>query len=279
MPRVAVVGSVNLDLVATCSRLPKPGETVLATGFARYPGGKGANQALAAQRAGSEVTLFAAVGADPEAAEATSLLDDEGVDLTRLHRSSEPTGLAFIAVDGTAENQIVVISGANSRLAPIDASGFDVVLCQREVPDATIEAAFRSATGLTILNAAPAEGTPDQLLELADVVVVNETERDLLGSVLTATDALVVVTLGERGVQAFSGRREIAASSAPHVEVVDTVAAGDAFCGALVTELGSGTELSVALRVACAAGALATTRPGAQPSLPTRAEIDEATAI
>ncbi|MEX1280964.1 MAG: ribokinase [Acidimicrobiia bacterium] len=276
MPSVHVVGSVNLDLVATAARLPAPGETVGGARLARHPGGKGANQALAAARLGAEVTFTAAVGRDPEAASAIALLEAASGLALDVHRVDEPTGVALIAVDGDGENQIVVAPGANAALATshlpevIDA---DALLAQLEVPLATVDAALRRATGLRCLNAAPADHGAAALLTHCDCVIVNETERAALGSALTGFDGLVVTTLGAAGAVAHRGGRRLAASP-PLVDVVDTVGAGDAFCGALVTELAGGADLERALAMAVTAGALATERTGAQPSLPTRADVE-----
>lgn len=276
MPTVTVVGSINLDLVATCPRLPRPGETVLATDLARYPGGKGANQALAASRAGAAVTLLGAVGDDPEADAALSLLRDSDVDLSRLITSPAPTGTALITVDERGENQIVVVPGANATLVAdqVDASGADVVLCQLEIPHEAVVAACRTATGLFCVNAAPARPLGAEVLDRADVIIVNESEREALSDELAETSALVVVTLGAAGAKAYRSGRLAAEAAPPDVDPVDTVGAGDAFCGAFVTALGRGSGVATALSWGCAAGALATTRPGAQPSLPTAADIE-----
>lgn len=278
MTSVTVVGSINLDLVATCPRLPRPGETLTASDFARYPGGKGANQALAAQRAGAAVTLLAAVGDDPQAEEATLLLRRSGMDLSRLARSTEPTGTALITLDPTGENQIVVVPGANHTLRPdhVDAGGADVVLCQLEIPMETVEAAAETATGLFCVNAAPAAPLPPSVRERADLLIVNETEHHQLADHLAKTSALVVVTLGAAGAKAYRAGRSVAEARPPRVEPVDTVGAGDAFCGALVTALGDGQSVPAALEWATAAGALATTSQGAQPSLPDRHQIEAA---
>ena len=277
MPTVTVVGSVNLDLVARCSQLPRPGETITAESFTRFPGGKGANQALAAKRAGSDVSLIGAVGADSDAEEALALVVEAGVDLSGVRRVDAPTGLALITVSESGENQIVVVPGANHLLATdmIDIGATDAVLCQLEIPmDAVVAAAGRTQ-GLFCVNAAPATALPAEVLERADVLIVNETERDLLSDQLADTGALVVVTLGAAGAKAFRGGRVVAEVQPPPVDPVDTVGAGDAFCGALVTALAGGTTVAAALRYGCIAGALATTRQGAQPSLPTAAEIAE----
>lgn len=249
-----------------------------ATDSARYPGGKGANQALAAQRAGAATTLVAAVGRDDHADEALALLRPSGVDLSRLVETPHPTGIAMIAVDPGGENQIVVVPGANSHLRAeqVNASDADVVLCQLEIPMEAVEAAAQTSTGLFCMNAAPAMDLPPAVLERADVVIVNETERNALADSLGSINALVVVTLGAAGAKAYRGGRAVAEAQPPAVTPVDTVGAGDAFCGALVSALGEGQSVADALSFGCAAGALATTIPGAQPSLPTAAEIEAA---
>lgn len=276
MPSVAVVGSVNLDLVATCERLPKPGETLSATTFDRYPGGKGANQALAAHRSGASTTLFAAVGDDADAEAALAILRADGVGLEQVSVVAEPTGMALITVDSGGENQIIVVPAANYALTPsaIEVAGFDAVLCQLEIPMDCIAAAASSSTGLFCLNTAPAAPIPRWILESCDLLIMNETERELLGKSVDQLDALVVVTLGARGAIALRDGEPVAEATPPEVDIVDTVGAGDAFCGTLVVELAEGNPLDQSLGKACAAGALAATRSGAQPSLPSRTEIE-----
>ncbi len=280
MPAITVVGSINLDLVATTPRLPRPGETVTASEMGRYPGGKGANQALAAQRAGSQVALIAAVGNDPTAQEALQLLQASGVDLSGLVVTSDPTGTALITVDDKGENQIVVFPGANGSLGPqhVEVSGADIVLCQLEVPMEAVAAAA-STEGLFCLNAAPAASIPDEIMDKVDLLIVNEVERDSLGDSLRDLSALVVVTMGAAGAKAFRSGRLVAEAHPPPVVTVDAVGAGDAFCGALVTALAFERSVAAALDWACAAGALATTRRGAQPSLPRAKEIDAAAGL
>ncbi|MDQ4010783.1 MAG: ribokinase [Actinomycetota bacterium] len=272
---VTVVGSVNLDLVAALPRLPKPGETLTATGLTRIPGGKGANQALAVRRLGLPVRLVAAVGADHEADIALELLGGEGVRLDRLQRVTEPTGLALIAVDTTGETTIVVIPGANAalRVEEADVTGADAVLTVLEVPELAVTTAARHATGLFVLNAAPARPVPPEVLRRADLIVVNNAEHAALSD-LDAARA-VAVTYGARGAVLFRDGIEVATAAPPPVSVVDGTAAGDAFVGAAVAGLLSGLRDADMLARACAAGALAATRPGAQPSLPTAAEIDK----
>ncbi|MBV9164286.1 MAG: ribokinase [Pseudonocardiales bacterium] len=272
---VTVVGSVNLDLVAALPRLPDPGETLTATGLTRVPGGKGANQALAAHRQGLPVRLIAAVGTDPEADTALELLRREGVGLDRLQRVTEPTGLALIAVDTAGETTIVVVPGANAalRVDAEDVAGADAVLTVLEVPEQAVIAAAQHATGLFVLNVSPARPVPPDVLRRADLVVVNRAEYAALPG-LHAARALAV-TDGPRGAVLLRDGQQVAATTPPRVTAVDGTAAGDAFLGAAVAGLLHGLPDAGLLARACAAGALAATRPGAQPSLPTAAEIDE----
>jgi ribokinase len=271
---VTVVGSVNLDLVAALPRLPGPGETLTATGLTRVPGGKGANQALAARRLGLPVRLVAAVGTDAEADTALELLQREGVGLNGLQRVTEPTGMALIAVDPAGENTIVVVPGANAalRIEAEDVAGADAVLTVLEVPEHTVTTAARHATGLFVLNAAPARPVPPEVLRRADLVVVNSAEYDALTG-LNAARA-VAVTYGARGAVLLRSGTEVATAVPPPVNVVDGTAAGDAFVAAAVAGLLAGLGDVDLLARACAAGALAATRSGAQPSMPTAAEID-----
>jgi ribokinase len=272
---VTVVGSVNLDLVATLPRLPDPGETLTASGLTRVPGGKGANQVLAARRLGLPVRLVAAVGTDPEADTALELLRREGVGLDRLQRVAEPTGLALITVDTAGETTIVVVPGANAvlRVDAEDVAGDEAVLTVLEVPDHAVIAAARHATGLFVLNASPARPVPADVLRRADLVVVNRAEYAALPGLHAAR--VVAVTDGPRGAVLLRDGMQVAAAAPPRVSAVDGTAAGDAFIGAAVAGLLRGLPDAELLARACAAGALAATRPGAQPSLPTAAEIDE----
>jgi ribokinase len=268
-PRLTVVGSVNLDLVTRTKRLPRAGETVTDATFDRYPGGKGANQAVAAARLGAEVTFFACVGGDALAAEALLGVREAGVDL-RLDVAEVPTGIASIIVDAAGENVIVVAPGANRELGPPELSGEETVLCQLEIPVETVEACAEAA-GWFWLNAAPAVPLPATLVERAEVVVANRYELDAL----PATPAFAVVTLGEQGAVLLEGGREVERARPPRVEVVDGTAAGDAFTACLIVSRLEGRPWDEALRRSCAAGALAASRPGAQPSLPNAAEVDE----
>lgn len=275
-PVITVVGSINLDFVATAATLPAPGETVTGASLARHPGGKGANQALAAQRLGAEVRMVGRVGLDALADEALALLKAGGVDLAGVGRDADaPTGVALIAVAEGGENQIVVASGANESFLPAHLPPVDgALICQLEIPLATIEAAVARAEGFVCLNLAPAATVSDALLARADLIVVNEGEAAAYGAALRGAPGLVAVTLGARGARLYRGADLIADARPPEVEVTDTTGAGDTFVAALTLALIEGQSYPGALAFACAAGALAATRPGAQPSLPLRAEVD-----
>jgi ribokinase len=292
--RVVVVGSANLDLVVTAPTLPRPGETVLGDGFSMVPGGKGANQAVAAARAGARCVFVGAVGEDSFADQLRANLAGAGVDLSRLRSVPGPSGVALIAVDGAAENFIVVAPGANRELARLDADDraavavADVLLCQLEIPlPAVADAAeaARAAGTTVVLNAAPARSLPAELLASVDVLVVNQGEAEVLSGRSGAVDGLldallaqvprVVLTLGARGARYADRDGRRLAVEAPRIEAVDTTAAGDAFTGALAVALAEQRPIESALRWACAAGAACAQRPGASTALPTRAEIDE----
>jgi ribokinase len=269
-PSIAVVGSINLDLVARCERLPRPGETLTGATFARVPGGKGANQALAAARLGAGVALVGSVGSDPFAEEALALLAEGGVDLGAVRRVEHPTGVALIVVGEDGENQIVVAPGANADAEAGDGlEKAEAVLCQLEIPVATVAEAARRAR-FTCLNAAPARVLPHGLLADVDLLVVNRYEQEAVGRF----DGLTALTLGSEGAVLLEDGREIARAVPPDVEAVDGTAAGDAFTACLLVSLLEGRSREEALTRACAAGALAASRPGAQPSLPTAAEVD-----
>lgn len=277
MSQVTVVGSVNLDLVATAPSLPRPGETISDATFQRHPGGKGGNQALAARRMGAKVRLIARIGDDSEGHAATRILDEAGVDLSScVATSGTHTGVALIVVGPDGENQIVVAPGANRLLVPddVDVADSDVVVCQLEVPVPTVDYAVTRAS-FSVLNCAPARPLPAALFAKCDVVVVNETEHAFYGADLDGA-GLVVRTLGAAGVVAIRDGAEVARVPSLAVTAVDTVGAGDTFVGTLAVELAHGTDLEEALTLAAAAGAVATTRPGAQPAIPTRGEVQQA---
>jgi len=265
--RITVVGSANTDLVARCERLPRPGETVTGAGFEQLPGGKGANQAVAAARLGAQVRFVGRVGRDELVLRS---LEREGVDISGVVRDDGETGVALILVEASGENVIVVAPGANERLTPsdVEVGEADAVMCQQEIPNAVVAAAAAGAT-FFCLNAAPARGP----LELEpDLLVVNRYEYERVGPYR----GLVALTLGAEGAVLLEGGEEIARARAPRIEAVDGTAAGDAFCAALVVALLEGRQRADALERACAAGAIAASRPGAQPSLPTEAELEEA---
>jgi ribokinase len=263
-PSITVVGSVNLDLVAQVERLPRPGETVTDAVFRRVPGGKGANQAVACARLGADVTLVCSVGDDLFATEA--LPEEEGLTVDAV-RVGAPTGVALILVDAEGENQIAVAPGANAEVRSFELGAADAVLTQLELPDAAVIAAWEQASGLFCLNAAPARPIDVD----ADLTVVNRYELE----VLKRRDGLVALTLGAEGAVLLQEGEEIARAEPPQVDAVDGTAAGDAFTACLLVSLLEGRDHDEALRRACAAGALAASRFGAQPSLPTAAEIDE----
>ncbi len=297
---ITVVGSINLDLIATVERLPAPGETLRSGGFSTAPGGKGANQALAAARAGGKVRMIGAVGKDGFATEALACLKEGKVDLSGVREAAAATGIALIFVDGKGENVIVVAPGANDTVLSGDltkarfAKG-EIVLMQHEIPLATVDAAFAAATeagATTVLNTAPFRAEAAELLAKADYVVSNETEFDLYADALKLkgadrkarmadfsekTGRTVIVTLGAEGVIASSPDGELSVP-ALKVEPVDTVGAGDTFCGYLGAGLAAGLPLEQALRRAAAAGSLACLNPGAQPAIPHAKDVDEALA-
>ena len=274
---ITVVGSINLDFVASAPSLPEAGETVTGATLARHPGGKGANQALAAEKLGAEVCLIGRVGDDGMAGEALALLEDFGVDLAGVETDiAAPTGVALIAVDPSGENQIVVAAGANHKVTPeqLPARIECPLIVQLELPIETVEAAVGRATGFVCANLAPAAPVSDQMLRRADLIVVNEVEAAFYGQMLHHGGGRVVITQGARGAEMYHRGVKMAWATPPSVVAIDATGAGDAFVGAITVALLEGMDPAEALKFACAAGALAATRSGAQPSLPTRAEVD-----
>ena len=273
MPSIAVIGSVNLDFVARVARLPRPGETVTGAELSRYPGGKGANQALAAKRLGADVSLYARVGADAAADEALALLRDGGVNLSHCDAvATVPTGTALIAVAPGGENHIVVAPGANRALTTDDVESIhaDALICQLEVPVAVIARAADAFDGFFCVNLAPAAEIDVTVLQRADLVVVNETESEWYGASLHACNGIVATTRGA-GIATLQRNGEaIVEAAPPAVNAVDTTGAGDTFTAALTVALVEGRQPHEALHFACTAGSLATTTMGAQPSLPDR---------
>ena len=281
------------DLVVRCARLPAPGETVSGHGFAALPGGKGANQAVAAARAGARVAMLGAVGADGFGATMRTGLAAEGIDLAHLATVPGPSGIALIAVDDAGANQIVIAPGANAAVTTaaidraLDLLEPGILLLQHEIPlDAVAHAARAAAAGgwFVLLNRAPAAPVPAAVWPALDLIAPNETEAAaLLGAPVTDPDAAAaglralgaraaLVTLGAAGAvyADAAGTRRVAPLPA---RAVDTTGAGDAFLGALAAMLAAGRRIDEALGFAAAAAALSVTRPGAQPSLPTRAEV------
>jgi len=282
---IAVVGSINLDLVVAVERHPGPGETVVGGDCRQLPGGKGANQAVAAARLGSEVAMVGRVGADAQGAWLREGLWTERVDVEHVREDRvAPTGVAMIAVDARGENTIVVSPGANARVDARDVAaasdvvrGAEVVLVQHEVPAAAVAAAIATAGGTVVLNPAPARG----LAAPVDVLVPNRGELETLaggrGDPVTLARSItaaraVVVTLGEEGAVVVEGDRAERVR-APHVEAVDTTGAGDAFCGALAEAMAGGATVLEAARWAVRVAAVSVTRPGAQGGLPRREDV------
>ncbi|WP_426239987.1 ribokinase [Pararhizobium sp. DWP1-1-3] len=295
---ITVFGSINMDLIATTARLPKPGETVTGTGFSTAAGGKGANQALAARRAGASVRMAGAVGSDSFADGALALLKQAETDLSLTKTVSEPTGTAHILVGGDGENVIVVVASANGTVSVDDAqstvgtmSHGDTLMLQLEIPASSVEEALVAAKSkgiISIINIAPLTADAARLGRMADIVVANETEFELLAGRdgLSATerqDAMqalsretgqtVIVTLGAEGVVAVRNGN-IHHAKGLKIEPVDTVGAGDTFCGYLAASLDAGLDFDAALRRAAVAGSLACLNPGAQPAIPLAAEVD-----
>ena len=276
-PSIVVVGSVNLDIVASAERLPVAGETVTGAELGQFPGGKGANQALAAKRLGADVALVAAVGDDASADLALALLRKGTVELSACRTiTGASTGVALIVVSASGENQIVVAPGAN-RLLTIDVESVPrarALIGQLEIPVATLAAVAGAFDGFVCLNLAPALDVPDSLIASADLIVVNQTEAGYYGQRVMGADALVALTLGAGGAELYRGGQLLARASAPEVEAEDTTGAGDTFTAALTVALLEGRAPDQALRFACAAGAAAVTKAGAQPSLPFRHEVE-----
>ena len=276
MSSIVVIGSINLDLVATVARLPSPGETVTDAELSRFPGGKGANQALAAQRLGAEATLIACVGEDAAGVEAQALLLEGGVDLTGVRTVTDlPTGTALIAVAPSGENHIVVAPGANRALTPdvLTVPDSDALICQLEVPVDTVAKATQEFKGFVCVNLAPAMHIDVSILQRADLIIVNEIEATWYGDSLSAANGMIATTFGAAGAVLSKNGEDIARAKPPRIEAVDTTAAGDTFTAALTVALVEGQSAEEALQFACAAGAAAAIKLGAQPSLPTRDEV------
>ncbi|MBT6813377.1 MAG: ribokinase [Anaerolineae bacterium] len=301
MNHIVVVGSLNMDLVVRVPHMPIPGETVLGNDFQNIPGGKGANQAVGAARMGARVTMIGKVGNDEFGKALTKNLANEGVGISHISvDEKEATGIAMITLDQNGQNSIVVASGANMALKPEDIrtawkkiSDIDVLVMPLEVSLECVEEAVRLATESSvkvILNPAPAQKLSDDLLKKVDVLVPNESETSLLTglavesiedakiaakSLLEKGAGAIVLTLGSRGALLISENQPAIISTPYKVNVVDTTAAGDSFVAALSVGIVEGLPLENALRQATAAGALAVTKMGAQPCMPTKKEVNE----
>jgi len=297
IPSIVVIGSTNTDMVIRAAHLPAPGETLLGGSFFMNPGGKGANQAVAAKRLGGHVSFVAKTGNDIFGVDALRQFIQEGIDVSHMHTDPyHPSGVALITVDDKAENTIVVASGANSTLSPEDVDhaadaikSAAIILMQLETPLETVIHAARlaaSGVGQVILNPAPAQALPDELLKNIDIITPNETEAGMLsGITITDNDSAraaghairakgvgtVIITLGAKGAYILSKDMEQLVE-APVVEAVDTTAAGDVFNGALAVGLAEGQSLADAVAFGCRAASISVTRLGAQAAAPYRHE-------
>jgi ribokinase len=298
MSKVIVAGSINMDIVVTAERHPRVGETIVGQDLRYFPGGKGANQAVAAAKLGGEVQMVGRVGSDAFAGDLDLFLKDQAVDLSYVSRTaSAPTGTALITV-ASADNTIVVVPGANGTVSESDVSALpidpaDVLVSQFEIPVPAVTAFFRNGKtsgARTILNPAPAQAIPTELIALVDVLVVNETELDFLVQAAPRTtvasptqivdsaralrekeDQWIIVTLGADGAVALIGNKVLTIPGRK-VTAVDTTGAGDCFVGALAAELAAGSDAESALNFANSAASICVQRPGAGPSMPTRNE-------
>ncbi|WP_371647677.1 ribokinase [Streptomyces mirabilis] len=292
MTHIAVLGSTNMDLVAYVAKAPQRGETVTGREFRTIPGGKGANQAVAAAHAGSDVSMIGAVGADAFGSQLRTTLEHSGVDTDHLRTTEGPSGTAHIVVDDEGGNEIVVIPGANGtvdHLAPGDEAliaGVDALLLQLEIPLAAVlagaEAARRHGVR-TILTPSPVQSLPPELLASIDLLVPNEHEAAALTGLTDPRDAAtalldqvpeVVVTLGAAGSLYASRGAEPFTVPAPRVTAVDSTGAGDTFVGTLAVALAEGRPMRAALAWASTAASMSVQRPGASSSMPYRSEID-----
>ncbi|BAS17807.1 ribokinase [Arthrobacter sp. Hiyo8] len=262
---LTVVGSLNVDLTCRVHRLPSPGETIGGGTLTRQPGGKGGNQAAAAARLAGAARMVGAVGADPDGRLLTEALDRAGVDTSAVEQVSAPTGTALIVIDSEGENQIAVAPGANAMvsLERADFSDGGPVLAQLEIAVETVLEAARRTTGFFALNAAPAQALPAALLERCDLVIVNESEYELIPQLRNAKR--VAVTYGAGGASMYAQGVKTAHAPATRTSVVNCVGAGDAFCAALVLALSSGLDEESSLAAACAVGAAAVGSELSQP--------------
>ena len=298
-PHIVVVGSLNMDLVIRTPRFPGPGETIIGSAFHTIPGGKGANQAVAAAKLGAQVIMVGRVGDDAFGDQQLANLSQLGIDVSRIQRDPKAaTGVALIVLDEQGQNSIILAPGANMRLTLADLEAAEdalasaaILVLQLEIPQKVVEQAIKAARAhgvVVLLNPAPGRRLPPTLLSQVDVLIPNESETALLtgtevddiesarraaAKLRAAGVGTVILTLGGRGALLLEGQK---ATHVPgyRVHVVDTTAAGDAFVGGFAVALAEGQDLAEAVRLANAAGALAVTKLGAQPSLPTRSEVE-----
>ncbi len=299
---IYVIGSINLDLIVNVKRLPFAGETLLGKTFKTAAGGKSANQALAASRAGSSVTMVGAVGNDKNASMALAELKRAEINLSNVKVTDESTGIAMISVADNGENSIIVVAGANSAVLPdmalqmISEMGQgDIILLAQEIPEQTIETALKAAKNAnitTILNIAPFSIKSKTLAKLADIVIANETEfaaligQELMGQELKrgfehelcalakTNQQIIIVTLGADGALGATLKGELIKVSALKIKPIDSVGAGDSFCGYLAAMLEQGKSLKKAMQIASTAGSLACLKQGAQPAIPFLSEVE-----
>lgn len=276
MSRVIVFGSINMDCVASVRGLPQAGETVLGNDLKYFPGGKGANQAVAAAQLGANTIIIGKVGDDGFADFMREFLVTKNVDVSKVVQTKGATGTALIAVDEAGENTIIVIPAANGKITAQQVEAFDfqegdILVCQNEIPLDAMHVAFEKAKAnkaTVIYNPAPAVEVPEALFKLADYVVVNESEHNFYEHQLSAEMHTIIQTLGSQGVKTFSAQGEKSVKG-HKVDVVDTTGAGDCFTGALATRLCFGDRLDQAVTYANKAASIAVTRHGAGTSMPT----------
>ncbi len=271
--RIAVVGSINADLVVLMPKLPDRGETVTSSEPKWFPGGKGANQAVAAARMGGIVCMVGAVGSDAPGEMCLAALKSSGVNAEYVLKTTAATSTALVMVEDSGENQIVVTDGANSAVE-VDAellASFDAVVAQFEIPEPAVLQAAKATKGIFIVNAAPVRPISEELSALIDVLIVNEHEFEQYGK---PAHGLVIVTAGSKAVVAYQDGEVVAQCQPKKVEPVDTVGAGDTFVGAFAVAYAGGSSIQAAIERACAAGALSTLKLGAQSGMPNSGAVD-----
>lgn len=275
---IAVIGSINLDFIIRTKIVPTIGETIGEGSFTTVPGGKGANVAVAAQRLGARVSLWGCVGADQYADAALALARQSGVDLSHITPLDDhPTGVAFINVSDTGENQIAVASGANMAFTPAQIGNLavDAIITQFEIPQPVIRKAVKTAQTFVCINASPVGPPLAPLLPFVDLIIVNEHEYQFYHAELRHFSGLVAVTLGEKGAKLLQSAETIATAAPPQIDVIDTTGAGDSFAAALTVAILEQMPLPMALQFACNVGALTTTKAGAQDATPYRLAVDK----